>query len=177
MAANHEEWSAMLARAKLGVGAAELHGSVCGYLCAGHGGRAHELLAALALEGETDGPDDDLCVLLDRAVGEIGAALRTGEAVEPLLPEASLAARANAAVDWCRGFLGGLGLTGVVDTRAQTPAVRELLADFGHVAATHLAVEDDDEAALDDVLAFLRSGMASLHTALAPASGPHAKSS
>ncbi|TAN06208.1 MAG: hypothetical protein EPN36_04630 [Rhodanobacteraceae bacterium] len=166
----YSEWNAALAQARLGVAPAELHGSVTGFLCAGWAGHAHELLASLALESEADEPvdSDALHALLERAVANIGARLRTGKPVELLLPGAPLAARADAAVDWCRGFLGGLGLTGVLEDGANGPAIRELLRDFGHIAASHLAVDEDDEAALDEVLAFIREGVAHLHATFAP---------
>jgi uncharacterized protein YgfB (UPF0149 family) len=88
------------------------------------------------------------------------------------LPEAALAARANAAVDWCRGFLGGLGLTGVLAGPAQAPGVAELLSGLGQIAASHLACDDDDAAALDDVLDFVRDAVARLYATFAPARRP-----
>ncbi|MGH8183933.1 MAG: UPF0149 family protein [Rhodanobacteraceae bacterium] len=170
----YAEWNAALAQARFGVAPAELHGSVTGFLCAGWTGRSHELLAALALESETgDATDGDaLHALLDRAAADIASRLRSRKPVEILLPAEPLAARADATVDWCRGFLGGLGLTGALEERAGDPAIRELLSDFGHIAATHLACDNDDEAALDEVLDFIREGVAHLHTAFAPTGRP-----
>lgn len=158
-----------LARANLGVSPADLHGSITGYLCAGGHGRANELLAALALEGDESGPAADaLHVLLDRVADDVSRRLRTGEPVAPLLPSGALAVRADAMVDWCRGFLGGLALKGELARAAKQPAVRELLDDFSQIAAMHLACDEGDEAALDDVLGFIRGGVAQLHAALAP---------
>lgn len=157
-----------LAQARVSTTPAELHGSLTGYLCAGWGGRASELLAALDLEGEGDAIDA-VHALVDAAARDLARRLRAREPVEPLLPEAPLTARANALVDWCRGLLGGLGLTGVLAEAMATPGVRELLDDFGHVAAAHVECADDDVAALDDLLAFVREGVARLHAELAPA--------
>lgn len=168
---SYADWNTALAQARLGVGPADLHGSVTGFLCAGWAGRAHELLASLALESET-GDAGALHALLDRAAADIARRLRSGTSVEVLLPVEPLAARADAAVDWCRGFLGGLGLTGVLEARAGDPETRDLLRDFGHIAASHLAVEDDDEAALDEVLDFIREGVAHLHATFAPTGRP-----
>lgn len=162
----HAELKAAIQQAKLGVAATELHGSITGYLCAGWGGRAPELLAALALEG--DGAADDLHALVDKMVGVLAARLRAGEAVTPLVPDANLAVRANAMVDWCRGFLGGVGLAGVAPGPERAAEVHALLADFGHIAAMHLESGDDDEQALADVLDFIRTGVARLHAVLAP---------
>jgi len=165
----HEALDAALTRARLGVSPADLHGSITGYLCVGGRGSGHALLEALALEGEDAGATDSLHALLDDMVMDISRGLRTGEPVTPLLPQGPLAARADAMVDWCRGFLGGLALTGELAKATNTPEVRELLDDFSQIAAMHLACDDDDEGALDDVLDFIRGGVAHLHAALAPA--------
>lgn len=162
----YAHWSGLLQQARLGVTPAELHGSMTGFLCAGWGGRSPELLAALALEAGA--ADDALHALIDRGAVAIAERLRRGEAVEPLLPDAPLTVRANAMVDWCRGFLGGLGLTGLLAAAGQAPAERDLLAGFGHVAAMHLECADDDTATLDELLDFIRAGVRQLYAAHAP---------
>ncbi|HEX5327115.1 MAG TPA: UPF0149 family protein [Acetobacteraceae bacterium] len=163
---------AALAQAKLGIGPAELHGSVVGYLCAGWTGSAHELLSALQLESDGAGAVDALHAWLDELVPEVVRELDAGKPITPLLPEAPLSARADAMVDWCRGFLGGLGLTGVLAAAGLAPATRELLDDFGRIASTRIECEDDDDAALAEVLDFIGSGVAHLHAALAPTGRP-----
>lgn len=159
-------WSGLLRQTRLGVTPAELHGSITGFLCAGWGGRSQELLAALALEA--DAADDALHALIDRSAMAIAERLRSGQTVELLLPVGPLAVRANAMVDWSRGFLGGLGLTGLLDAADQTPAERDLLARFGHIAAMHLECADDEAAALDELLDFIRAGVRQLYVAHAP---------
>lgn len=170
--ASWADWSAAIAQAKLGVTPAELHGSVAGYLCAGWGGNAHELLAALALESADAAADDALHALLDAAARSMHAELRRGASVQPLLPDAGVGARADAMVDWCRGFLGGLGLSGVLEAQARDRDTESLLADFGHIAATHLDSGDDDEESLDEVLDFIRAGVVHLHATFAPRERP-----
>jgi uncharacterized protein YgfB (UPF0149 family) len=166
---DYDAFDAVLARAGLGVSLPELHGSVTGYLCAGGHGRAHALLTALALESGDAGTADELHAQLDGVATEIARGLRSGESVTPLLPRGPLAARAEAMVGWCRGFLGGLALTGGLAGAANAPEVHELLEDFGRIAAMHLTCDDDDEEALDDVLDFIRGGVMNLHAALVPA--------
>lgn len=165
----YPELNAALLKAKVGVGASELHGSLAGYLCAGWGGSAHELLAALALESDAAEAADELHALVDRTAAGIAGDLRAGESVTPLLPPGTLVTRADAMVDWCRGFLGGVGLTGVTAEPKHEREARALLGDFGHIASMHLECDDDDEDALDDVLDFIRTGVARLHALLAPA--------
>lgn len=165
----YPELNAALSKAKVGVDATELHGSLTGYLCVGWGGGAHELLTALALESADAAAADELHVLVDRTAAGIASDLRTGEPVTLLLPPGPLATRADAMVDWCRGFLGGVGLTGVAAEPRHESEVRALLGDFGHVASMHLECDgDDEEEALDDVLDFIRTGVARLHALLAP---------
>lgn len=164
-------WRAAITQAKLGVTPAELQGSITAFLCAGWSGRACELLDSLALEGDAGdavagGNLDDL---IERAAARINSRLRAQEPIELVLPESPLAARADAVVDWCRGFLGGLGLTGVLAGPAQTAEVAELLAGLGQIAASHFACDDDDEAALDDLLDFIRGAVTHLHATFASA--------
>lgn len=164
-----EELDTALAKAKLGVGAGELHGSVTGYLCAGLAGPAQELLAALQLESDDTGLVDPLHALIDRLVAEISSELRSGETVTPLLPDAPLSARADGLVEWCRGFLGGLGLTGVVADAGLKSETHELLDEFGRIAATRLECDEDDHEVFAEVMGFVRGGVSHLHLALAPA--------
>lgn len=165
---SYQELGAAVDKARLGTGPAELHGSVTGYLCAGGNARADRLLPALQLESDDAGVLDSLDGLLAEMVPAISAALRAGGAVMPLLPEAPLEARANGMVDWCRGFLGGFGLTGAGTYSRLDAAALELLHGFGEIAASHLECDDGD-AALAEVLDYIRGGVASLHAVLAPA--------
>lgn len=163
----YAEFAAAVAEAKLGIGAAELHGSVAGYLCAGGSARPDALLLALQLEPDDAGVVGPLQVLLAEAVTGISATLRSAGPVMPLLPEAPLDARANAMVDWCRGFLGGLGLAGVGTGGRLAPVASDLLHDFAEIASTQLECEDD-EAPLAELLDFIGGAVARLHAALAP---------
>lgn len=169
----YASWNTALTQAKLGVTPAELHGSVTGFLCTGWSGRVHELLDSLAFESDANGiAGENLDGLIERAAGRINGRLRAGETVELVLPEAPLAARADAVVDWCRGFLGGLGLTGVLAGPAQTTEVAGLLSGLGQIAASHVACNDDDAAAFDDVLDFVHDAVAHLYAAFAPVRRP-----
>lgn len=166
----YAEWSSVLTRARLGVTPADLHGSVTGFLCAGWGGSARELLASLALDGAAGEAQAvrALDTLVAQATAQINAQLRARQPVAPLLPAAGVEAKANALVDWCRGFLGGLGLTGVVAEHAGAPGIEDVLHTFGQIAATPLACSEADAAALGDVLDCVRQGVAQLHDAFAP---------
>lgn len=165
-----QDWKAALAQARLGISPAELQGSMTGYLCAGWGGGGAELLAALELEGDAAGT---LADLVGPAARQISRALRAGEPVELMLPTGAIEARANALVDWCRGFLGGLGLTGLIDADLRTDATGALLHTLAQIAAAPVVCGPDDDAALTDVLDFVQAGVVRLHAALAPGRQGH----
>jgi uncharacterized protein YgfB (UPF0149 family) len=166
---SYTEFAKAVARARLGIDAAELHGSAAGYLCAGGGGDGHVLLSALRLESDDAGALDPLHALLDELAAGMSRDLGAGEALAPLLPEAALAARADGMVDWCRGFLGGLGLTGALEGSALDAGTRELLDAFGQIASMRIECDEGDEGALDDVLEFIRGGTVQLHARVARA--------
>lgn len=166
-------WNAAITWARLGVAPADLHGSITGFLCTGWSGRARELLDSLALESDADtAACEHLDGFIERGAADIEGRLRAHEPIRILLPEAPLVARANAAVDWCRGFLGGLGLTGALAGQPQAAEIAELLSMLERIAASQLACDDEDAAALDDVLDFIRDAVAHLYATFAPARQP-----
>src|SRR5579875_1656133 len=143
----YQELDAALAQMQLGTTASDLHGALTGWLCGGSAAGAAGLLEALALESDDAHTGDAAHRLLDRLCAQCREQLRASDAsFAPLLPAAPLAARADAMVDWCRGFLGGLG----------------------HIAAMPVVCEnEDDEQSLSEVLDFIRNGVLRLHAELA----------
>ncbi|HET6546391.1 MAG TPA: UPF0149 family protein [Rhodanobacteraceae bacterium] len=174
-ALTHGELDQALATLRSGVGASDLHGSLTGYLCAGGTAADGEWPAALALDlGEPERAGRDLAQRLAR---ECSAQLDDPElGFEPLLPAADtpLSRRADALVEWCRGFLGGVGLAAVGATTAVPGDGAEVLRDFGDIAASHFETGEgeDDERAFSDVVEFVRIGVLLLHAELAQASRP-----
>lgn len=161
---NHSELGSALARLRVGVGASDLHGSLTGYLCAGGSADAKAWPRALELDAaDDDWLDDDIFARLYRACREQLDDEELG--FEPLLPgdAAPLVQRGDALIEWCRGFLGGVGLAGA--RRELSADAREILADFGKIAATRFDYDNDDgdESALVEVLEFVRIGVLVLH--------------
>lgn len=157
----HDDIDALIMRLRLGVEASELHGSLCGYLAGGGSLRGGTLLAALQLEGEATSPGAGDQAVLDRLVAESEAELDDPElGFEPRLPEDDrpLAERAEAMVDWCRGFLGGFGLAGTAAHAQLSAEAQEILRDLGTVAASSFDFgnENEDEDALIEVHEFVR---------------------
>lgn len=167
----HDDIDGLIMRLRLGTEASELHGSLCGYLAGGGSLRTVPVLAALQLdaEGETTVPSSGDQALLDRLVRQCEADLADPDlGFEPSLPEDDrpLTERAEAMVDWCRGFLGGFGLAGATAHDQLSEEAREILRDLGMIAGSAFDFEDEteDEDALIEVQEFVRVGAMLLHT-------------
>jgi uncharacterized protein YgfB (UPF0149 family) len=147
------------------VGAAELHGSLSGFLCAGGRADAKGWLSALALdalaEAIADGGEREV---FDRLYRECRRELDDPELVfGPLLPdddEASLSERSAALVDWCRGFVGGLGLAGTDLEQVLSEEANEVLTDLSRIARTDVEEANDPEGEDDytEVVEYVRVG-------------------
>lgn len=132
-----------------GADAAELHGSLCGFVCACGNAARVPWLASLGEEGALQAAGPEL-------LGELAAV--TWEALEqgnmgftPLLPEDSetLNRRADSLAHWCQGFTGGLAsglLAGGGGADLPGGVTGEILADLSELARAAFAA---DEAAED----------------------------
>ena len=174
----YAELGEILARAHFGIGASDLHGSLTGYLCGGGSADARHWLGALELEPDEALPEAIPPAVLERLYAECAGWLDDPElGFEPLLPPAdtALEVRAEALVDWCRGFLGGLGLAGAGHRGALSAEAQEILRDFAAIAGTRFEDNnaEEDESALTEVVEFIRVGALLLHAELhaVPAAG------
>jgi len=140
---------------------AEVHGILCGLICAGHPQADTTWLAEMGLQST---PGDLLAQNCEAQLRDL--AERTHADIEgpglgfsPLLPsdEMPLQERATAVYDWCRGFLYGLGLAGVSD-HDLSDQTREVFRDFTEITRLDLADLDegeDNEDALTEIVEFL----------------------
>ena len=164
---------------------AELHGLLCGLLCADPNLNCDRWLSCvheeLADEGESSEPADDLL----RKLFEYGAAQLSDAdcAVTPLLPEdeVPLQQRSDALGIWCQGLLFGLGLGQADRHGALSAESQEFLHDAAEIARVGFETEDAteaDEAAYAEVVEYLRIGLLIIHhdlclTLASDASRPH----
>ena len=165
----HDDIDALIMRLRLGTEASELHGSLCGYLAGGASVQGGGVLAALQLDGEASEPSAEDVSLLQRLARQCESELADAElGFEPLLPEDDrpLTERAEALVDWCRGFLGGFGLAGTAAHASLSEEAREILRDLATIAASAFEFDnaDEDEDALIEVQEFVRVGALLLYT-------------
>ena len=163
---DYAEVGVQIARLQLGVDAAELHGSLCGYLSGGRdtAGRG-DWLARVMADPELGAVAQDSA--LDRMFVATEALLESPDfGFDLLMPgeESPLAERGEALLSWCRGFLGGFGLAA-----GRNPPLSEdgadALRDLAKMAASELTYEDPegDEEALSEVAEFVRVAALLLH--------------
>lgn len=179
----YKEIDQALSEHRIGINASELHGSLCGYLCAGGVAGAQAWCEALALEALQDLISDDAGArrTFDQFFNQSQARLIDPQlAFEPMLPDAEdrLPQRAAALVEWCRGFVGGLGLAGNDGAGALSDDGQEVLGDLSRIAASDLVSgdSDDDEADFTEVVEYVRVGVLLLMTeltAVAPGTTRH----
>ena len=174
----YDDLDDLIHRLKLGTTASELHGSLCGFLSGGGRLGRQPLLAVLHLDGEAPALSADDAAALERLSTQAQGQLADPElGFEPLLPadDRPLAERAEATVDWCRGFLGGFGLAGSASHAKLSDEAQEILRDLGTIASSSLDFgnEAEDEDALIEIHEFVRVGAMLLHTECAgdPAAG------
>lgn len=166
---SHDDIDALIMRLRLGTEASELHGSLCGFLAGGGSMRGTSMLAALQLDGEATEPTAEDQSLMQQLVRQCETELADPElGFEPLLPEDDrpLVERAEAMVDWCRGFLGGFGLAGTEALAKLSDEAQEILRDLSAVASSafDFGNEAEDEDALIEVQEFVRVAAMLLHT-------------
>lgn len=163
----HRELDLTLDRLRVGTGASDLHGSLTGYLCGGGKAGASEWVDALELDTVADGWQED--AMFPALYRQCREQLEDSDmGFEPMLPDESvpLAKRAEALVEWCRGFLGGVGLSGAGSVNGPfTDEAAEIMRDFATIAGSQFDYGDDDEdeTALTEVLEFVRVGVLLLH--------------
>lgn len=149
---------------RLGVGASELHGGLCGWI-AGGAEAGRDWLGRVLV-------DADLAPVADGDVFDRLRAATAGQledrdfGFELLLPdtEASLFERSGALFDWCRGFVGAFGLAaGEKPPLSEEGA--EALADLVRLAAAapEEGGDDEDEQALVEIEEFVRVAALLLH--------------
>ena len=150
--------------AGLATPAAELHGSLCGWV-AGGGDSGNNWLARVMVDDALAAPEPGSVLARLRAATvaqfedrEFGLALLgPGE-------DASLAERSGALFDWCRGFVGAFGLAAGGQPRLSGEG-EEALADLARLARATAQDEGDeeDETALAEIEEFVRVAALLLH--------------
>jgi len=121
----------------------EIHGVICGQLCADEGPFDLDLcLNILELKGSTD---EVITSLLKMLAEDAASHLGAGDyAFQPLLPDddEELGVRLVALSCWCDGFNAGFAGAWIREEAEMSEETREVLSDFARIAQ----VEHEDEA-------------------------------
>jgi uncharacterized protein YgfB (UPF0149 family) len=164
---DYAEISDQVGQLQLGLDAAELHGSLCGYLSGGGDALSRDnwLGKVMSDPSPAEIPAESA---LDRMFLATDQLLESPDfGFDLLLPniDAPVIERGDALMSWCRGFLGGFGLS----AGAAPPLSEEsqdALRDLANMAASDLSYDDPeaDEQALEEVAEFVRVAVLLLHS-------------
>ncbi len=178
MSSEHDYWHIQraLAAAHALADAAEAHGTLAGALCALVPYRLEDWLAEILPEG-VEYPATD--VLLQSLYDETVASL-SGPSMEfqLLIPQddSPLQERARALTAWCTGFLYGLGSNGAADPQRLPGDLGEIVRDLTEITCADVDVSEGaeaNEAALEELVEFVRVGVQLVFDELEPARTRH----
>ncbi len=143
----------------------ELHGLLCGKLCAGTAlSETRWLLEAVEFLDFTQAPDERVRDALSRLYHQSRAQLHEDFSPVLMLPDddAEMAERLRALSEWCHGFLSGFG--SVSREEALTEEALSILQDLA--AIVHISADEDDadeEADYMEVVEYVRVLAATLY--------------
>lgn len=157
-----ERFSRLIESTGLNAEASEIHGVMCGVLCAGHAD-AHAVWFQQLLENRA--ADDLLVRELRQMLGQLyqlAIQQMNGDELSftPYLPDekSPLMARARCLSEWCEGFLYGLGLAGITEAQLagdSKEAIRDI-AEITRLDYETVEVEEESEAALMELEEFIK---------------------
>lgn len=148
--------------------ASELHGIMCGYLCAGAYSEGEAFIRALMGSHKDDAIRNAALALFNiYAVSQQQISTMDFD-FQLLLPDENetIHERAQAFSEWCDGFTHGLGLSGVsMDHFHEDDAHDAIqhLSEFAEMDYDALEVSDEDERALMEVSEYTRMAVLRLH--------------
>lgn len=139
----------------------ELHGILCGYICAGDTTKGDAYIRAL-ISNQKDAEKKEAALLVYDiyAISEQQLANFDFE-FQLMIPDiyAPLQSRAEAFSEWCRGFLDGLSMAGVdINSLVHEDAEEAYnhLLEFAKLDCDTLDISEDDERAFVDVSEYAR---------------------
>jgi uncharacterized protein YgfB (UPF0149 family) len=172
-----------LAQAGAVVALAELHGGVCGALCAGGTPTAAYWLEDCLQDQELDATEELGASLANVVAASSRMLEETGFEFEPLLPDddAPIEEQVQALALWCHGFVTGLGAN-APELAARGPrapdsgeagAIAEVVGDFTEISRAGLSEgeatgHDEADFALAELREYVRAGVQMVFEELAP---------
>ncbi len=146
MTPDFERVTTLLANNHIYNSASELHGIVCGYICAG--GSSEEYILIWHLLGQEGKANKIMEELIQRLAQQCVLELDSPDfAFELILPsdDEELGFRLRALGNWCEGFISGFGGAYAKGDASLRDEAREVLHDFTAIADIDERSEDDTE--------------------------------
>lgn len=164
----YEVFVESIAPLMLQISASELHGLLCGYLCAGSTQQGESYIRAL-LNNKKDTESRNAILSLFSLFSVSQQQINNYDLEFALLlpdDEDPLRDRAKAFSDWCEGFTQGLSLAGVDSDYLYEEDAQEAyqhLVEFAELDCDSLDVDEEDERALMEVTEYTRMAVIRLH--------------
>jgi uncharacterized protein YgfB (UPF0149 family) len=164
---DYADIESQVVRLALGQDASELHGALCGYLSGGAPTPGREAwLGTVMADPDIEAVESESP--LDRMYTASEQLLESPDfGFDLLLPniDRPVRERGDALIRWCRGFLGGFGMSAGAEPPLSEES-RDALGDLARMAASDLAYDDpeSDEQALEEVAEFVRVAALLLHS-------------
>lgn len=146
MTPDFEKVTTLLSNNHIYNSASELHGIICGYLCAG--GARDEYILIWHLLGQEGKANKTMTDLIERMSQQIYEQLDSPDfAFRMLLPndDEELGIRIRALGNWCEGFISGFGGAYAKGDTSLRDETREVLHDFTAIADIDERSEDGTE--------------------------------
>ncbi|MFG0171751.1 UPF0149 family protein [Legionella pneumophila] len=149
----------------------ELHGIMCGYLCAGTDSQGEAYIRAL-LNNKKDEQSRNALLSMFSVFSISQQQMNNFDfEFEMLLPDddESLVTRAQAFSEWCEGFTQGLTIAGVGMEQfyeEESQDALQHLIEFAELDCESLEVGEEDERALMEVSEYTRMAVLRLHSDL-----------
>lgn len=143
MAADYNMTRELLEAHQVPCSVAEVHGVICGQLCADEAG--FDLALSANILEIPAASSDVINSLLKMLAEDAEQQLAAGDyAFQPLLPEddEAMSTRLSALTDWCDGFTAGFAGAWIREDADMTEETREVLSDFARIAE----VDEEDSA-------------------------------
>ncbi|WP_131781989.1 UPF0149 family protein [Legionella gresilensis] len=158
----YQDFVNKIAILSLPISSSELHGIICGYLCAGAAEKAESYLQALTLQTKKDEFTRAAAMaIFDTYTATQQQIMNLDFTFQLLLPEeeSPLIERAQAFSQWCEGFTQGITLSGInyelLDEEDSREALQHIV-QFAQLDYDNVDVSEEDEKALVDISEYTR---------------------
>lgn len=153
----------------LPISGSELHGVMCGYLCAGAPAEGEAYIRALIMNNKKDESSRAAALAMFHVFSVSQQQLTNFDfEFQLLLPDEheSLISRAQAFSEWCEGFTQGMTMAGISYEQLQEDESQEALQhllEFAQLDYEDLQVDEEDERALMEVSEYARMAVLRLY--------------